>query len=151
MAEENSDKSHDIKHIHFKLLDDALLPEKMEIGTAYDLKACNDVEIPSQEVVTIDTKVQIYLEDNLIGIIMGRSGHASKGLYVHTGLIDTLFTGTLKIIIFNLSQTNFKFRRNARVAQLLILEQPTVAMAQVKEIASKSSRNDQCLGSTGTY
>lgn len=91
----------------------------------------------------VDSDMSGPLEKGTVGIVLGRSSSTMKGLIVFPGVIDSDYTGVIKILCHS-SCGVISIAPGDRIAQLLILpSKHEVFPAHLKE------RNDRGLGSTG--
>ena len=132
----------------------ATLPTRATAGSAgYDLVSTdNYVVLPGRRIV-VSTGITVQLPPGTYGRIAPRSGLAVKhGLDTLAGVIDSDYTGEVKVVLQNLDMSQpFVIRPGYRIAQL-ILENYTVA--DVIEVASEatpliSERGAGGFGSTG--
>ena len=81
-------------------------------------------------------------------MIKDRSSIAVKGLFTHAGVIDSGYTGQIKVLFHNVSATSIKIENGDKIAQLI--PQPVVNF-EVQEVDElfKTKRGDNGFGSTG--
>ena len=128
-------------------------------AAALDLVAKDDVTLPSiflppedpptkSILTTVDTGVAFELPFLLYGQLQGRSGMAKQGIFVHLGIIDSDYRGTVKVLMKNLGNEPFHIKKGDRIAQMLILP---VARPEIKIVQELSTtvRNHGGFGSTG--
>jgi len=141
--------------IPFRRLDpSAALPEAQHPGDAgLDLRANADVEVLPGERAMIATGVAVAIPDGHAGLVLPRSGLASKhGLTLANspGLIDTGYRGEVVVAAVNLDRTeSVKVARGDRIAQLVVVALPQVEPAWADELPA-SARGADGFGSTGT-
>lgn len=135
----------------------AKLPEKATEGSAgFDLAAAlsTPVEVMPGQIVTIPTGVAIGLPDGeYAALVFARSGLAAKhgiSLTNGVGLIDSDYTGEIKVSLCNISDTSYTIRPGERIAQLVIAPMPLVEIVEVEALKS-TERADGGFGSTGKY
>ena len=139
----------------FRRLDpDARLPEPSHAGDAgLDLRATTDIEVSPGERGMIPTGVAVAIPDGQAGLVLPRSGLASKhGLTLANspGLIDAGYRGEIIVAVVNLDRSEpVKIVRGERIAQLVIVALPAVSPAFVDELPD-SQRGTGGFGSTGT-
>ena len=139
----------------FKRLDpDASLPEQAHPGDAgLDLRSVMDVEVKPGERVMVRTGLAVAIADGHAGLVLPRSGLASKhGLTLANapGLIDAGYRGELICSVVNLDRDeSVKIARGDRIAQLVIVDVPEFKPTWVDELPP-SSRGEGGFGSTGT-
>jgi dUTP pyrophosphatase len=131
----------------------AVLPEAQHPGDAgLDLRANADVEVLPGERAMIPTGLAVAIPDGHAGLVLPRSGLASKhGLTLANapGLIDAGYRGEVVVAVVNLDRTeSVKVARGDRIAQLVIVAVPHVEPAWAEELPT-SSRGEGGFGSTG--
>ena len=137
-----------------KLRPDAKLPSAQHAGDAgLDLCSAVDVVVEPGERVMIPTGVSVAIPDGHAGLVLPRSGLASKhGLTMANapGLIDAGYRGELICAAVNLDRRDpVKILAGDRIAQLVIVELPDVTPIWVDELPT-SARGGGGFGSTGT-
>ncbi|MDR0349925.1 MAG: dUTP diphosphatase [Coriobacteriales bacterium] len=141
--------------LRVKRLDSTLpLPQYAYPGDAgLDLRAANDCVLQPQERASIPTGLSIAIPEGYAGFVQPRSGMAARrGLsLVNTpGLIDSQYRGELIVIAINLDATEpIVIRKGDRIAQLVILPIPRVALREVDAL-DETVRNEQGFGSSGS-
>ena len=139
----------------FQRLDpDAVLPERAHPGDAgFDLRSIEDVEVGPGERAMVRTGVAVAIPDGHAGLVLPRSGLASKhGLTLANapGLIDSGYRGEVICSVVNLDpHESVKIARGDRMAQLVVVEMPELRPRWVEELPP-SSRGEGGFGSTGT-
>jgi dUTP pyrophosphatase len=118
-----------------------------------DLRAFVESEIvikPLQRVL-IPTGLHIELPVGFEAQIRPRSGLAYKhGISIVNapGTIDADYRGELKVLLVNLSDTDFAVNHGDRIAQMVIAKHETVAWVDVEEL-SDTARGAGGYGHTG--
>lgn len=146
--------------INIKFLDnnkERAVPAYATIGSAgMDIKAVLDhpVVLKPLERALIPTGIAISLPGPEYGaFLFARSGLASKhgiALANSVGVIDSDYTGEIKVALVNLSNEEYTVNDGERIAQLVILE---VAKAEfnVTDTLEKTERGSGGFGSTGAF
>lgn len=146
--------------INIKFLDnnkERAVPTYATIGSAgMDIKAVLDqpVVLKPLERALIPTGIAISLPGPEYGaFLFARSGLASKhgiALANSVGVIDSDYTGEIKVALVNLSNEEYTVNDGERIAQLVILE---VAKAEfnVTDTLEKTERGSGGFGSTGAF
>jgi dUTP pyrophosphatase len=143
-----------VTDLAFQRLDpDAVLPERAHPGDAgFDLRSIEDVEVVPGERAMIGTGVAVAIPDGHAGLVLPRSGLASKhGLTLANapGLIDSGYRGEVICSVVNLDpHESVRIARGDRIAQLLVVEVPELRPRWVDELPP-SSRGEGGFGSTG--
>jgi dUTP diphosphatase len=139
----------------FRRLDpEAELPSPAHPGDAgLDLRSTIDVEVKPGERAMIPTGVAVAIPNGHAGLVLPRSGLASKlGLTLANapGLIDAGYRGEVTCAVVNLDPDQaVQVSRGDRIAQLVIVAIPEVTPAWVEELPP-SARGEGGFGSTGT-
>lgn len=137
-----------------KLRPEALLPAAQHPGDAgLDLCSAIDVVVEPGERVMIPTGVAVAIPDGHAGLVLPRSGLASKhGLTMANapGLIDAGYRGEVICAAVNLDREEaVKILVGDRIAQLVVVALPEVEPGWVEELP-ESYRGEGGFGSTGT-
>lgn len=138
-----------------KLLNDkAVIPTYgSEMAAGVDLYAAidQDIEIRPHETVKIGTGIAIQLPNFTAGLILPRSGIATKqGLRPANtpGLIDPDYRGEILVALHNDSEIPQTVTPGERIAQLVCIKYSIVPFNVVDEL-DETERGDQGFGSTG--
>jgi len=140
------------QRIQVRLLDpQAKLPTRGSAKAAgHDLYANEERTLPArgQEVVT--TGIAITPPQGTYGRIAPRSGMAVKHqIAVNAGVIDSDYTGELKVVLANMSDQDYPIQKGDRIAQLItekIVESDCYEVPKLEE----TKRGQPRFGSTGT-
>jgi dUTP pyrophosphatase len=138
----------------FKRLDPgAALPERAHPGDAgLDLRSVVDVDVGPGERAMIPTGVSVAIPEGHAGLVLPRSGLASRqGLTLANapGLIDAGYRGEIVCAVMNLDRSEpVTIAKGDRIAQLVIVALPEVEPAWVQELPP-STRGEGGFGSTG--
>jgi dUTP diphosphatase len=135
-----------------RLRDDAVVPLRAYSGDAgLDLAACERVELAPGERATVGTGLAVAIPEGYAGYVQPRSGLAAKhGItIVNTpGLVDSGYRGELKVILLNTDADEaFVVEPGMRIAQLVVLEIPSVYPVEVEELPA-SERGVRGFGSS---
>ena len=137
-----------------KLHPDAVLPALATAGSAgADLRTRIDqpVVLPPGGRALLSTGIAVGLPSGTVGLIFARSGLASKhgiALANGVGVVDSDYTGEVKVALCNLSDKPYTVRPGERVAQLAVLPVYAVRFSEVAELAA-TERGAGGFGSTG--
>ena len=127
----------------------ATIPTRGSEGAAgYDLYSAQDVSIPASTRFLISTELSILVPKGTYGRIAPRSGLSLKGIDVGAGVIDSDYTGEVKILLINNGINYFNVKKKDRVAQL-ILEKIEVLEIEATEYIETTERGESGFGSTG--
>ena len=136
-----------------RLRDDAVLPgQAYEADAGLDLASCEQVEIPPGGRAVVGTGLAVAIPEGYAGLVVPRSGLAARhglGKVNAPGLIDPGYRGEVKVILLNTDRAEpFLVEPGMRVAQLVIVELPSIELVEVDELPP-SVRGDGGLGSSG--
>jgi dUTP pyrophosphatase len=139
----------------FTVTNGGKLPIRATAGAAgYDLFSNEVVNIEPLSYKMIDTGVQVKLPDGYCGKIEMRSGLALRhGLMVMAGVIDSDYTGIIKVLVFNAGDKPYTINLGDRFAQMLVLN-VSYQLDYIQENDQKNAqknelRLDNGFGSTG--
>ena len=145
--------------IELRLLDRRLAENRIEYASAgaagLDLRACIDspTAIAPGETRVLASGIALHIRDpGLCALIAPRSGLGIKhGLVLANlvGVIDSDYTGEIKIGAWNRGDKPFTVEPMMRICQLLILPVLRPQFALVEHFSADSRRRDGGFGSTG--
>jgi dUTP pyrophosphatase len=129
------------------------LPQAQHPGDAgLDLRAAEGATVKPGERAMVPTGVAVAIPDGHAGLVLPRSGLASKkGLTLANapGLIDAGYRGEVVCVVVNLDlHEPVEISAGDRIAQLVIVALPDVSPAFVEELP-ESQRGADGFGSTG--
>jgi len=136
-----------------RLRADAVLPRQAyEADAGLDLAAAERVVIAPGERAVVGTGLAVAIPSGHAGLVVPRSGLAARhglGKVNAPGLIDAGYRGEVKVILLNTDRGEpFVVEPGMRIAQLVIVEVPSVELVEVDELPP-SERGDGGLGSSG--
>ena len=137
-----------------KLTETAILPERGSAYAAgYDLFAdvAENVEIKPHETKMIGTGLAMEIPEGYFGGIFARSGLSSKeGLRPANcvGVVDSDYTGEIKVALVNLSNEEYTITNGERIAQMVIAPFVTANFILSDEL-DNTQRGEGGFGSTG--
>ena len=118
-----------------------------------DLRAHTDIQIvikPMQRIL-VPTGLHIELPVGYEAQIRPRSGLAYKhGISIVNapGTIDADYRGEIKVLLINLSDTDFVINNGDRIAQMVIAKYETINWALVEQL-NETARGEGGYGHTG--
>ena len=118
---------------------------------ALDLFVCEATSLSPSEIKMVSTGVFLAIPDGYCGLVLPRSGLASKHaitLINSPGLLDSNYRGEITIPLINHGNEKYEIEEGDRVAQLLIIPCPNIDFKEVKELSS-SNRGQSGFGSSG--
>jgi dUTP pyrophosphatase len=137
-----------------RLRDEASLPAAQHPGDAgLDLRAAEGAKVAPGERAMMPTGVAVAIPDGHAGLVLPRSGLASKrGLTLVNapGLIDAGYRGEVIVAVVNLDPREpVVIEPGDRIAQLVVVALPAVEPSWADELPP-SRRGEGGFGSTGT-
>ena len=128
------------------------MPSRPYAGDAgLDLSACERVELRPGARALVPTGIAVAIPDGHAGFVQPRSGLATKhGIsIVNTpGLVDSGYRGELLVNLLNTDRhETFIVEPGMRIAQLVIVDLPTVELVEVDELPD-SERGEKGFGSS---
>jgi dUTP pyrophosphatase len=136
--------------IKFKRLSqDAKIPLRATVGAAgFDVFSNGNYTIKPNVRCLLDTGIAMQLPVNYWGELKPRSGLAARhGLDVLAGVIDSDYTGEIKVSLINLGEHDVEIKKGDRIAQLII-QQYESDWVEVSEF-DDTDRGSGGFGSTG--
>jgi dUTP pyrophosphatase len=135
-----------------RLREEARLPESAYAGDAgLDLAACERLELRPGERAVVPTGLAVAIPEGYAGFVQPRSGLAAKhGVSVvnSPGLIDSGYRGEIRVVLLNTdARETFVAEPGDWIAQLVVLQVPQVAVAEVGELPG-SDRGARGFGSS---
>ena len=129
----------------------AQLPTRANPGDAgYDLAAVEGVAIPPRGKAVVPTGVAIAIPEDTYARVAPRSGLAAKhSIHVGAGVVDSGYRGEIKVVLFNLSDTEFVVSAGDRIAQIIVTRIATPDVFEVDSLP-ESVRGEAGFGSSGT-
>jgi len=114
-----------------------------------DIFSDDDVIIHENSSEIISTKLRIQIDEGFVGFLKSRSGLSIKyGLEVGAGVIDSSYTGEVKVHLYNHGNNPYKINKGDKIAQLVVLKISLEDFEQVDEL-STTNRGESGFGSTG--
>ena len=123
---------------------------------AHDADAGMDLRTPVAFIVpahgsyTVDTGVHIQIPVGQVGFIKSKSGLNVKGGLTATGVVDSGFSGSMRVKLYTRSDEDYMFSRGDKITQLVVLyiAKPENGF-EVVDHFDETERGDNGFGSTG--
>lgn len=112
---------------------------------AYELHWKTKIEVGS---VTIDTGVHVEIPEGFTGFIKSKSGLNVKHGLTAEGVIDSHYTGSIVVKLYNHTSEPHLFHAGDKIAQLVILPCLLPELELVDHLED-TDRGDKGFGSTG--
>jgi len=122
--------------------------------SGFDLYSTEEIDIEPHGRVLVPTGLHFDIPDGYEIQVRSKSGLALKqGLMVlnSPGTVDQGYTGEIKVILFNTTNTNIKISKGQKIAQAVlcpVVSGRWVKLKEVKNVEDKD-RSDKGFGSTG--
>ena len=127
----------------------ATLPTKAHPSDAgMDIYSLETKSIPPRGYETFKTGVHIQIPEGYCGLLVSKSGLNVNHNITSTGLIDSGYTGEIKVKLYNHGFQDFKVERGNRISQLVLLPILVANLEVVSEL-DESERGDKGFGSSG--
>lgn len=127
----------------------AFMPEfahKTDAGA--DLRSPVCATVPARGSVVIDTGVHVEIPEGYVGMLKSKSGLNVKHDLIGTGTIDSGYSGSIRVKLYNLGDTDYQVFRGDKIIQMVILPCAYCEFTQVDKFA-ETERGDGGFGSTG--
>lgn len=96
----------------------------------------------------INTGVHVEIPAGYVGLIKSKSGLMVNNGLLTDGTIDSGYTGSIKVKLFNTSPNDYKFNAGDKIAQLVIVPCLLPELELVDHL-EETDRGDGGFGSTG--
>lgn len=100
--------------------------------------------------MSIDTGVHVAIPRGYVGKIESKSSLMVKNGILTAGTIDSGYTGSINVTLFNFGEECIKIKPGMKIAQLVIYPIITPELVQVDKL-EETERGDGGFGSTGAY
>lgn len=128
----------------------AMLPKRAHSADAgFDLYAPKMDLVPKHGSTVIDTGVHIAIPQGCAGVLISKSGLNVKHGIVSDGLIDSGYTGSIKVKLYNFSGESYFIERGDKISQIVFIPVCEPYLYPVDEPLEKTERGDGGFGSTG--
>lgn len=132
-----------------KLDPGAYMPERAhEADAGYDLRSPIRDRLYAGEALTIDTGVHVAIPFGHAGFLKSKSGLNVKHDIVGEGVIDSGYTGSIRVKLYNHGAESYMIEKGDKISQLVILPIYTPDLELVTDL-DETERGDGGFGSTG--
>lgn len=141
--------------IKVKLDKGAFAPESAhEADAGYDLRTPINFIVKAGDSVIIDTGVHVAIPKGYVGFLKSKSGLNVKHNLTGEGVIDSGYTGSIVVKLYNNTERNpfdahtVRFDRGDKIIQLVLLPiiKPDI---EIVDSLEETERGDNGFGSTG--
>lgn len=132
-----------------KLDPGAYMPERAHSADAgYDLRSPVKGRLYAGEAVVIDTGVHVQIPTGFVGMLKSKSGLNVKHDIVGEGVIDSGYTGSIRVKLYNHGSESYMIEVGDKISQLVILPIITPELELVT-VLEETERGCNGFGSTG--
>jgi dUTP pyrophosphatase len=129
----------------------AFLPKRAhDLDAGYDLYSREDGRIFPDARAVFDTGVHMAIPEGYEGHIRSRSSMMVKKGCITDGTIDSGYTGSIGVILFNLSGKLVEIKKGEKIAQIVIEPIFTPELEVVEELEA-TDRGTNGFGSSGRF
>lgn len=137
--------------IEVKLDPDAIMPQRAHSADAgYDLFSREDAVIYPNAGGAFDTGVHIAIPEGYVGFLKSKSGLNVKHSIQSEGVIDSGYTGSIHVKLFNHGSKAVTIKKGQKISQLVILPIITPELQLVDRLED-TERGANGFGSTGKF
>ena len=115
-----------------------------------DLYAREYIEIEPRNSVKTDTGVHVAIPEGYVGMVKSKSGLMVKHDTVTDGTVDSGYTGSIVVKLFNHDYSELVIEPGQKIAQLVILPIITPELEEVDSL-EETERGTGGFGSTGAF
>lgn len=127
----------------------AFMPEyAYDADAGADLKSPIDAILNSGDSVVIDTGVHIAIPAGFVGFLKSKSGLNVKSGILSEGVIDSGYTGSIRVKLYNHSREPFFIHKGQKITQIVILPFLHADFERVDTL-EETERGNGGFGSTG--
>lgn len=128
----------------------ALMPNRAhKTDAGLDLFAVNWQAIPERGVAVFDTGVHVEIPEGYVAFIKSKSSLMANKITAD-GTIDCGYTGAIRVVLFNHSNSEVLIEAGQKIAQLVILPIITPEL-EVVDSLDATDRGEGGFGSTGAF
>ena len=127
----------------------AYVPTKAhEHDAGYDLYAIWPEVVPAHYSRTFDTGVHFAIPEGVCGLLVSKSGLNVNCGVTSTGLIDSGYTGSIKVKLYNHSDSDYHVQAGEKISQIVFVPCLDFETNLVMALAN-TDRGDAGFGSSG--
>lgn len=127
----------------------ARMPTKAHRADAgFDLYSREAVIVPAKESATFDTGVHMQIPEGFVGFLKSKSGLNVRHGITSEGVIDSGYTGSIVVKLYNHSGKDYKVQIGDKISQIVLLPIAMTDLELVKDFEI-SERGNNGFGSSG--
>lgn len=123
-------------------------PPAHRLDAGYDIYSREDKEIPAHGSGIFDTGVHVCIPSGYVGFLKSKSGLNVKFDLTGEGVIDSGYTGSIVVKLYNNGNETYTAKKGGKLIQLVILPIITPELILVDDL-EKTERGSDGFGSTG--
>lgn len=136
-------------YLKIKLDNGAIKPTKAhEEDAGFDLYSRENVEILPGESALFDTGVHVEIPNGMTGFLKSKSGLNCKYSIVSEGVIDSGYSGSIIVKLYNHGKFPYKVLKGDKISQIVFLPIPSIKLRE-SNLISEGKRGDSGFGSSG--
>ena len=134
-----------------KLDDGAFVPTRAhDTDAGLDLYSPEFGVVGAGESLTIDTGVHMEIPKGYVDFVKSKSGLNVKNGITSEGVIDSGYTGSIVVKLYNHGYYSVRIDRGQKISQLVLLPIITPEL-EIVDSLEETERGDGGFGSTGKY
>lgn len=114
-----------------------------------DVFSREDKTVPARGSAVFDTGVHIQIPDGYFGELKSKSGLNVHHDITSTGVIDTGYTGSVRVKLYNHGDTDYEVKTGDKISQLIIQPYYKCAIKVTDNLPDNTERGNNGFGSTG--
>ena len=139
------------RSVKIKLDEGAIVPTRGHAADAgYDLYSREDAIIFPNSSGKFDTGVHMAIPEGYVGFLKSKSGLNVKHGIQSEGVIDSGYTGSIVVKLFNHGSQAVEIKKGQKISQLVLLPIITPVLCVVKDLEA-TDRGNGGFGSTGKF
>lgn len=137
--------------LRIQLDDDAYEPLRAHPEDAgLDLRTPHGFTLVAHGTEVVDTGVHVDIENGWFGKIESKSGlNINHGIETAPGVIDSGYSGSIKVRLYNLTDEPYGFDAGDKVCQMVLVPCNTPLIQLVGKVEARGGRGDDGYGSSG--
>lgn len=129
----------------------AFLPTRAhETDAGLDLYSPNEFVLYNDDSYTVDTGVHVQIPEGYVGMVKSKSGLNVKHGIQSEGVIDSGYTGSICVKLYNHGNCAVLIEKGQKISQLVLLPIITPEL-EVVDSLEETERGDGGFGSTGKF
>ena len=106
-----------------------------------DLRSPVEAVVPAHGSAVIDTGVHVEIPEGYTIFLKSKSGLNVKHNLIGEGVVDSGFSGSIRVKLYNLGDTDYQILRGDKIIQMVILPCVYCEFTQVEEFAETERGN----------